>query len=52
MLARFKAWRYRMEVYSRRRWTEPQLHEVELAVMGSAVLIGIMALLIVLGRNG
>ena len=51
MRARLKAWRYRLELYSRRRWSEPTLHEVELAVMGSAILIGIMALLLVLGGN-
>ena len=52
MRARLAAWRYRIELYTRRRWSEPELHEVELAVMGSAVLVGILALLLVLGRLG
>jgi hypothetical protein len=41
-----------MELYSRRRWSEPILHEIEIAVMGGAVLVGIMALLMVMGRQG
>ena len=52
MRGRLAAWRYRFELYARRRWTDPELHEVELAVMGSAILLGILALLLVLGRLG
>ena len=50
MRGRLAAWRHRLNIYSRRRWTDETVHEVELAVMGSALLVAIMALLIVLGR--
>ena len=49
---RLTAWRYRWQLYRRIRWTDATVNEVELAVMGSAILIGIMALLMVLGRRG
>jgi len=52
MRGRLKAWRYRWGLYKRVRWTDTTVNEVELAVMGSALLIGIMALLMVLGRQG
>ena len=44
--------RQRIEIYSRRRWTEPQLHEIEIAVMGGAVLVALMALFIKWGAKG
>jgi hypothetical protein len=49
---RLAAWRYRIELYSRLRWTEPLLHEIELAIMGAALLVALMALLMVWGRRG
>ena len=52
MRARLAAWRYRLNLYSRRRWTDASLQEVETGIMFSAVILGIVALLIVLGRNG
>lgn len=52
MKGRLAAWWYRIELYSRRRWSEPALHEIELAVMGAALLVSIMALLVCLGRLG
>ena len=50
--ARLSAWRYRWALYRRVRWTDATVNEVELAVMGAAVLVGIMALLMVWGRQG
>ena len=52
MRGRLKAWRYRLGLYSRRRWTDPEINEVEAAVMGACVLVAIIALLVVMGRNG
>ena len=52
MLNRIKAWRYRLELYSRRRWSEPEINEIEAAMMGACVLVAIIALLVVMGRNG
>ena len=44
--------RERIEIYSRRRWSEPELREVEIAVMGGALLVAILALLIKWGAKG
>ena len=52
MIARLKAWRYRLEMYSRVRWTDATVNEVEVAVMGSAVLLALFAVLLVWGRLG
>jgi hypothetical protein len=50
--ARLSAWRYRWQLYRRVRWTDATVNEVELAVMGSAVLVALIALFMVWGRNG
>lgn len=52
MRGRLRAWRERIELYRRRRWSEPEIREVELALMGASLLVAIMALLVVLGRLG
>ena len=52
MRGRLAAWRYRWQLYRRIRWTDASLQEVETGIMFSAVILGIVALLIVLGRNG
>lgn len=44
--------RERAEIWSRRRWTDAELHEREIAIMGAAVLVALMMLLMVWGRNG
>lgn len=44
--------RQRVEIYSRRRWTDTDLRERELAIMGAAVLVALMMLFMVWGRNG
>lgn len=44
--------RQRVEIYSRRRWTSPQIQEIESAFQWSALLVIVMAVCIVLGGRG
>ena len=50
--ARLAAWKYRIELYSRLRWTDATLHEREIAIMGAALLVALMALLMTWGGRG
>lgn len=52
LAARLSAWRYRWEMYRRARWTEDTVNEVELAVIGAAALLSIMAVLIIMAGRG
>ena len=49
---RLAAWRYRWQLYRRVRWTDPTVNEVELAVIGAAFLLAIMAVLIIMAGRG
>jgi hypothetical protein len=50
--ARLSACRYRWQLYRRLRWTDPTVNEVELAVIGAAALLSIMAVLIIMAGRG
>lgn len=44
--------RARIEIYSRRRWTDAELHEREIGIMGGAVLVALMMMFMVWGGRG